>query len=312
MKTFRIFCNASLDAVAMKLLKESVNPHVLLESGSALLSEADVAFGQPNPTEALQSTSLKWIHLNSAGYTRYDTSAFREGAGKIGLQLTNSSSVYDSPCAEQLFSFMMAQSRGLVEALQTRTTNGGPVWAKLRYTCRTLTGQSVLILGFGAIARRLVELLAPFHMKITAYRRTPTGDEGLPMVTTEGLPAALAAADHVINILPENTGTISFFSAERLGQIKPGAIFYNIGRGTTVDQQALAEALNSGRLGAAWLDVTDPEPLPEEHPLWKISNCHITPHIGGGRHEEGEALVNHFLQNLERYAHEKNLQDRVI
>ncbi|MDB6130642.1 MAG: D-isomer specific 2-hydroxyacid dehydrogenase, partial [Verrucomicrobiales bacterium] len=126
MKTFRIFCNISVDAAAMKMLKESVTPHVLLEPGSTegSLSTSDVAFGQPNPSEALQSGTLKWIHLSSAGYTRYDTDAFRQSAQKLGLQLTNSSSVYDSPCAEQLFSFMMAQSRGLVEALKTRTTNG--------------------------------------------------------------------------------------------------------------------------------------------------------------------------------------------
>src|SRR5262245_63449122 len=82
--------------------------------------------------------------------------------------------------------------------------------------------------------------------------------------------------------------------------MKPGAVFYNIGRGTTVDQTALAAALRSGHLAAAWLDVTDPEPLPDDHPLRGLENCHITPHVGGGHHAEAHALVRHFLANLDR------------
>jgi phosphoglycerate dehydrogenase-like enzyme len=94
--------------------------------------------------------------------------------------------------------------------------------------------------------------------------------------------------------------------------MKPGARFYNIGRGTTVDQGALVHALESGLLGGAYLDVTDPEPLPEDHPLWSVPNCFITPHSAGGRGTERLELVRHFVANLARYAAGEPLLDRII
>jgi len=138
------------------------------------------------------------------------------------------------------------------------------------------------------------------------------GDEKISVVTADHLLPVLAGADHVINVLPEDAESLHFISAERLAAMKKGAIFYNIGRGTTVDQQALFESLRNGHLGAAWLDVTDPEPLPDSHPLWTLPNCHITPHTAGGHPRESESLVRHFLENFKRFANDLPLQDRVI
>jgi phosphoglycerate dehydrogenase-like enzyme len=149
-------------------------------------------------------------------------------------------------------------------------------------------------------------------MHITAMRRKPRGDEGVATVTPENLATALATADHVVSILPENADSRGFISTERLAQMKRGAIFYNIGRGATVDQPALVESLHSGHLGAAWLDVTDPEPLPGDHPLLSAPRCHITPHTAGGHENEAETLVRHFLDNLERFARGAPVRDRVI
>jgi phosphoglycerate dehydrogenase-like enzyme len=149
-------------------------------------------------------------------------------------------------------------------------------------------------------------------VKPVAFRRQPRGDEGMPVVTEDGLPAALAEADHVVNILPESPATRRFFDAARFAQLKPGAAFYNIGRGATVDQDALLAALRSGHVGAAWLDVTDPEPLPASHPLWAEPNCFITPHVAGGHTGEACTLVRHFLRNLERFARGQALVDQVM
>ena len=125
-------------------------------------------------------------------------------------------------------------------------------------------------------------------------------------------PARLAEADHVVNILPDSAETRHFFDAARFSAIKPGAIFYNIGRGTTVNQDALLDALRSGRIGAAWLDVTEPEPLPDDHPLWAEPNCFITPHVAGGHTDETKTLVRHFLKNFERFVRGEPLLDRVM
>jgi phosphoglycerate dehydrogenase-like enzyme len=175
-----------------------------------------------------------------------------------------------------------------------------------------LTGQSVLILGFGSIARRLVELLAPFRMNTIALRRSPSSDEPIAVHSIDKADALLPSADHVVNILPQSAQTERFFSADRFARLKPGAVFYNIGRGTTVDQTALAATLRSGKLSAAYLDVTDPEPLPAAHELWTTPHCHITPHTAGGFDGEFDRQVEFFLENFKRFTRGEPLLDRVF
>ncbi len=319
-----IWTNARLTDAARAKLIEGTNSHRLLFSAQrakstlsdvppdATLLEADVVFGQPEPEMAIQSSRLRWVHLNSAGYTRYDTSEFRAGFGGRGAQLTNSSLVYAEPCAEHLFSFMLAQARQLPASQETQRTDRAWPTSERRAISRSILGQSAVLLGFGAIGQRLAEMLAPFRMNITAMRRKPAGDEAVRVVTEGQLNAAFTTADHVVNVLPENAATLRFVNAQRFAAMKPGAIFYNIGRGTTVDQDALVAALQSNHLAAAWLDVTDPEPLPPEHPLWTVPNCHITPHTAGGQDDEQEHLVAHFLENLRRHESGAELLDRVI
>jgi phosphoglycerate dehydrogenase-like enzyme len=275
------------------------------------MAEADIILGQPSTAGVLASEKLRWVQVSSAGYTRYDTPEFRNAAKERGLIVTNSSSVYDQACAEHAFAFLFAQARLLPQALATRCPNGSREWWALRAGSRLLEGQSLLLVGYGAIGERLVELLAPFNMRVTAMRRAPRGDEGIPVVALDDLPAALAEADHVMNLLPDNAESRGFFDGERFAQMKRGAVFYNIGRGTTVDQLALNDALVD-HLSAAWLDVTDPEPLPDDHPLWQRDNCHITPHTAGGFKGETEALVDRFIENFERYLKGEALRNRVM
>ena len=324
MKTLKIVCDQPLSAAAWRLLAAGVAPHEVIRpakpAGSVLdksahdpaFDEADVAFGQPDAASVRGSARLRWLHLASAGYTRFDTPEFRAFAVGRGLPVTNSSSVYAAPCAEHVFAFMLAQARGLPVALGVQCAGGSPRWNELRSGCVSLSGQKVLILGYGAIALRLLELLRPFGMQISAYRRRARGDEAVPVVDAGQLPAALAAADHVVNILPDNADSRHFFAAERFALLKPGAVFYNIGRGTTVDQAALADALEAGGLAAAWLDVTDPEPLPPEHPLLRAPRCYLTPHIAGGHQNEAESLARHFLENFSLFLAGNPLRDRVI
>ena len=319
-----IWTNAQFSDAPRALLVEGTKAHRLIFSTQLSASnlakaapdpallEADVAFGQPDPGLALQCPRLRWIHLTTAGYARYDNGEFRDGFGGRGAMLTSSSQVYAEPCAEHVLSFMLAHARQLPLSLDNQRTSRG--WPHLphRAISRLLLGQKVVLLGFGAIGRRLAELLGPLGMKITAVRRKPAGDENVDVVTEDRLDAALADADHVVNLLPENPATQGFVSAPRLAAMKAGAIFYNVGRGTTVQQDALLAALRSGRLAAAYLDVTDPEPLPPENPLWTAPNCYITPHTAGGHDTESERLVQHFLANLERYGSGSPLKDRVI
>lgn len=319
-----IFVDFAPPPDVLRLLEAGTHGHHLIFAKTAVASvlvkaerdpafvQAEVAFGQPDLAAIAEASRLKWIHVSSSGITRYDTPEFRAFAAQRKLMVTNSADVYAEACAVHVFSFLLAHARRLPWALKSRAANGTAEWNALRSSSTTLRGQTALILGFGSIGKRLVELLQPLHMNILAYRRTARGDEGVPVVNLEDLPHALAGSDHVFNILPDNAGSRQFFTAARLARLKPGAVFYNIGRGVTVDQNALVEALRSGRLAAAWLDVTDPEPLPENHPLLSAPNCFITPHIAGGHFDETKTLVNHFLKNFERFVRGEPLADRVI
>lgn len=320
----RIYVDFSMNRDNLSLLEAATRDHQLLFPARPVasvlhkaewdpqLETVDILFGQPDPTHIVKAGQLKWIHVSSSSITRYDNSSFRQLVAKRGIIVTNSAAVYAEACADHTLSFMLAQSRQLPLGLVTRTANGSDAWAKIRSSCTFLRDQTVLILGFGAIGRRLVELLSPFNMRIIAYRRRARSDEGVPVIEKEQLASTLAETDHVINILPDSLETQHFFDQSRFTLIKPGAVFYNIGRGATVNQDALLEVLKSGQLRAAWLDVTDPEPLPEDHPLLKQQNCFITPHVAGGHFNETGMLVRHFIENFQRYIGGEPLINRVM
>lgn len=324
MNKLRIFVDFAVPPEVLELLQAGTRGHQLVFPGTPVTSvlaraerdaqfaTVDIAFGQPEPEAIAEASLLKWIHVSTSGITRYDNPQFRALMAERRIPVTNSASVYNEACAVHALSFMVAQARKLPLALKTRAASGTKDWNEIRGSSGTLRGETVLILGYGAIGRRLAELLRPFDMKVIAYRRKQRGDEGVPVVMEDRLADELAEAEHIVNILPDSTATRHFFDAAGFAMIKPGAIFYNIGRGTTVNQDALLEALRSGRIGAAWLDVTEPEPLPDEHPLRKEPNCFITPHVAGGHAGEAKTLVRHFLENFDRFVRGEPLLDRVM
>jgi phosphoglycerate dehydrogenase-like enzyme len=287
-----------------------------LAGGAAdpLLAEADTAFGQPNVEQMLSLPKLKWVQLSSAGYTRYDRADVRSAFQGRGAALTNSSGVYAEPCAEHCLAMMMGLARRLPEALMIQ--RGDKSWPSDSYRigCRLLMGQKVLLLGYGAIGRRLAELLGPFHVQITAVRRKVPAhaESGVRVITEAQIDGPLAEADHVVNILPSNDESTNFLNADRLARLKPTAFLYNIGRGNTVDQPALLAALQAKRIAGAYLDVTDPEPPPPSDPIWLAPNCYITPHAAGGHDTEFERLVDHFLENMRRFEAGEALVDRIF
>ena len=319
-----IYVDFRLPEEALSCLRGETRGHELLFppalSGTVLepggvdegFSQAVIALGQPSPEAVAAAEALRWVHVSSSGITRYDTPAFRALAAKKGLAVTNSAHVYNEACADHVLSFMLAQSRRLVEGLATPRFESGEAWLRHRGGCVPLRGQCVLIVGFGAIGERLTELLEPFAMEITGCRRNPRGDEPVRMVPAEELPDLLRAADHVVNILPDSPSTRGFFGEARLGLMKAGATFYNIGRGATVNPDALLGRFASDPGFHAWLDVTEPEPLPADHALWREPRCRITPHVAGGHRGEALSLIRHFSANLRRFERGEALLDRVM
>lgn len=319
-----IWTNAKFSDADTQILVEGTRAHKLVfaqaASASVLdagkpdpdLPQADIAFGQPDAGQCLTLPQLRWVEVTTAGYTRYDTPEFRETFRARGAAFSNVSEVFADPCAQHVLAMMLALGRRLLPSYQDQLTDRSWHYAERRYDSRLLTGQSVLMLGYGAIGRRLADLLAPFGMKLTAVRRQTRSERGVRIIPEESVSSALAEADHVVNILPENASTRNYVNARRLACCRPGTRFYNVGRGTTVDERALLEALRSGRIGEAFLDVFETEPLPPDHAFWTLPNCFITPHTAGGRHDQDTAIVKHFLKNLAAFERGEAMVDRVV
>lgn len=304
----------SMARLGFRVIQSAKSSRSVLTAGEPdpALAEADIAYGQPDPDDVMRCPKLRWVAVSTAGYTRYDRDDFRAAMRARGTIVTNASGVFAHPCAEHAMAMMMAFTRELPRYIVNK--HGAREWnyADGRYSIDTLAGQTVVILGYGAIGQRLRDLLAPFQCRVIGVRRQPRGDEGIEMVRDGEVSCVLPLADHVVNCLPDASATRRFCDSVFFAQVRRGAYFYNIGRGTTVDQTALLSALRGGNLRGAFLDALDPEPLPPEHPLWAEPNCHITPHLAGGHRQQDESLVRHFSGNLQRFVSGLPLLDRIV
>ncbi len=194
-----------------------------------------------------------------------------------GIVVCRAVGIHDGPVSEWVVAAILAMQRRLpafIELQQRAEWNRSG--AAQPATIDDLEGHTVVVVGHGSIGRALAARLAPFGARVIGVARHAR-DDAQPV---SALPDLLPQADVVVNLLPLTPETEKFVDAAFLARMKPGALFVNAGRGKTVDTAALIEALGSGRIRAA-LDVTDPEPLPSDHPLWHLPNVLITPHVAG-------------------------------
>lgn len=173
-----------------------------------------------------------------------------------------------------------------------------------------LYGSKALVLGSGSIGGLIEERLRAFNIEVTIARRTP--DPGGKTLGPDQWRARLGEFDWVILAVPATAETQGMIGRAELAAMKKTAVLLNIARGAVVDQQALTEALTARSIGAAFLDVTEPEPLPADHPLWKLENAHITMHLSGlSQTMMMQRASQRFLENLARYRAGEPLQYRV-
>ncbi|MFN8663556.1 MAG: D-2-hydroxyacid dehydrogenase [Thermomicrobiales bacterium] len=274
------------------------------------LAEADVIVGwQVSAEQLTQAHRLRWFHAGSAGVEHLDLAALQ----RHGVILTNSRGVSAPNMAEHVIGMMVALVRRFPRLMREQATHA---WLDedTHREVRELGGETVLILGTGEIGSQVARRAAAFGMRVEGLRRRalaeppPHFDRIYP---TEELGDALSRADHVVVTLPDTPETRGLLNADAFAQCKPGAMIYNIGRGGVIDTGALVDALQSGHLGGAGLDVTEPEPLPADSPLWDLENVLITAHTSGASPrywERQEALIS---DNITRYLEGRSLRNLV-
>jgi len=236
---------------------------------------------------------LRWIQSISAGVEDLVTPAL----AAHGVVLTNAAGVYDAGLAESVLGFLLAFSARILE--DTRLEAGA--WP--HDGMRLLRGTTALVVGAGSIGSEVGRLLKAAGLRVRGVARTvrPPDDVFESMAGPEALQEELAAADHVVNAMPITPATRRMFDAAAFAAMKPTAVFVNIGRGATVDEPALVQALQEGVIAGAALDVFEQEPLPAESPLWRLPNVLVSPHRAGD-HEGWEAdVVALFVDNLRRF-----------
>lgn len=232
--------------------------------------------------------AIRWVQLPWAGIEPYVPLLDREHTW------TCAKGVYADPVAEHALAMLLAGFRNL-HAYAGETT-----WTEQKG--RNLIGADVTIFGGGGIGEALVELLAPFRCRITVVRRTPVPMPGVDRVVgPEDHLDALRGADAVVLALPLLPSTVGVIGPAELEAMASHAWLINVARGAHVQTDALVDALRSGSIGGAGLDVTDPEPLPDGHPLWSLPNVIITPHTGNTKEMARPLLGARITDNVRRY-----------
>lgn len=273
------------------------------------LAAAEVIVGFPPVPRLAAASNLKWLQIPWSGADGYaDHPQF-----PAHILLTNATGAFGRPIAEYVLAAVLTLMRRFH---QYRDCQKAQLWQR-QGDEMSPTGKNVLILGAGDIGTNTARLFKFFDCRITGVRRVvrEIPEEFDEMITLEQVDAHLPDADIVVCCLPHTPLTQGFMNRQRFEKMKKSAIFVNVGRGTLVDHDALAEVLQEGKIYGAALDVTCPEPLPKEHPLWKCPNVMITPHISGqtfaGLNDKQDFFFRVCQENLERYRDCLQLKNQV-
>jgi glyoxylate/hydroxypyruvate reductase A len=263
--------------------------------------QSEVCFGNVPRAWVEQSVNLKWLQLESVGYDPF------LDLTNQNVKISNLKGFFSIPVAESSVSGILALMRGMNELALLKEKKEW-LGAILRPSLRMLEGSNVLILGAGAIGYQMKKLLSAFNCEVLFYDKfNPQAHYSLPEELTKAIPEA----DVIIGCLPESPETIHLLNEERLRLMKPTAILVNVGRGSLIDEVALAQKLINGSIAGAVLDVTPKEPLSADHPLWNCPNTILSQHTGGGYEEEVLDKVKVFLKNLQPYINNEPLNNLI-
>lgn len=238
---------------------------------------------------AMRAPNLAWLHSMSAGVDSPVFATFLER----GVRLSNSPGASAAPIARTVMMYLLGLARDLPRMMRAQAKGE---WAWARWT--ELEGKQLAVLGWGPIGQEIARLANEFGMQPIIVRRAAKGDEPFPVRPLADLHDVAAEVDALAVALPLTDDTRGLISADVFAAMQSHAFFVNVGRGELVDQAALTDALSSGQIAGAGLDVTDPEPLPADDPLWSLPNVIITPHNSGSTVGTGRRANERFLENL--------------
>ncbi len=243
---------------------------------------------------------VRWVQLPSAGVDRW----VAHGLFDNRRTWTGAQGAYADDVAEHVLAFILAAARRLPQAAKQRSWSRGEG--------RRLAGATAGIVGAGGIGTAVIERLAPFGPRVIALTRSGREIAGAERsLPAGGLAELLEASDYVVLALPLTAESRGLIGARELDLIGPGGWLVNVARGAIVQTDALVDALRGGRIGGACLDVTDPEPLPDGHPLWDFENVLVTPHVANPPQLEIEALAVRVEDNVRRFAEGEELRGRI-
>jgi len=297
-----IVCTIDLNAEQVERLQNAAPGYELLygkdkERWLHRVQEAEIIIGWRRMFEETclgRDTKLRWVQSWSAGVDGFPLDRMAE----LGISLTTTSGIHAYPISETILAMMLSFTRNLHIYARYQAERS---WVRTDPVLE-MHGKTAGIIGFGAIGEETAKLCKAFGMRVLGLRMSgqpsPYADQ---MHDPSGLDDVLAESDYVIVTLPLTRQTRRMFGREQFARMKKSAMFINIGRGGLVDEQALTEALASGEIAGAGLDVFETEPLPADSPLWSMDNVIITPHTAGGSSKYHERAFEIALQNMGSY-----------
>jgi phosphoglycerate dehydrogenase-like enzyme len=290
--------NAFLQPLVEGRLPDWLEPRWYATKAEALelAPEAEIGWFDFFEKSAIRETieraeRMKWLTSLFAGVESFPLDLLARRA----VVLTNGAGINAIPIAEYVLMLMLAQAKGYRDVMRAQDRHE---WLKDSPGKRELFGSKALILGYGGIGQEVERRLAPFNVEVTKVRRNP----GPGVLGPEQWRGRLGEFDWVIVAVPATPATDGLLGAAEIAALKANAVVVNVARGSVIDQAALTAALAAGRIGGALLDVTTPEPLAPEDPLWLLENTHLTMHLSGRAQERAfQRCADRFVENLGRY-----------
>ncbi len=270
------------------------------------IAKAEIIVGFPRVEDLPKAKNLKWLQTPSAGVMQYVDKGLYVNKD---ILLTTASGTYGRQIGDHVIGMIIALNHKFLtyhDQMKTKT------WERY-FPASDIWESTILVIGFGDIGQNVARLAKAHQMRTVAVKRTPADkptyvDE---LVTIEELDRVLPDADYVVVCTASTPETENLMNKRRIGMMKKGSYIINVARGALVDQDAVVEALETGKLAGAGFDATEPEPLPPDHKLWSLPNVLITPHSSGLSPSDPAKVFSIFKNNFKQYIGDKDMRNAV-